>query len=168
MRRKVPMRVVKDLDQVERLVAEAPTPVVMIFDADNTLVRQGATLAEFKETVSAAANRFEQHPSVARVMILTNGPDRGVPHMVHHGNKPWTTQHRLGLESVGRDIWVVGDQVLTDGVLAWRLAATFVLLAIDEETEARRQAFMRRIGRRLAPLLFTVEEDGSARGRPGP
>jgi predicted HAD superfamily phosphohydrolase YqeG len=158
------MRVANDLDHVELMVAAAPTPVVMIFDADNTLVRQGAPLDEFKKTVSGAADRFEQHPSVARVIILTNGPDRGVPQMVHRGNKPWTTRRRLGLESVGRDIWVVGDQPLTDGVLAWRLAATFVYLAIDEETEAPRQAFMRRIGRRVARLLFQSEGDGSGPG----
>ena len=39
-------------------------------------------------------------------------------------------------------------------MLAWRLGATFVMLAIDEEHEPGNQAQMRRIGRWVAPLLF--------------
>ena len=74
--------------------------------------------------------------------------------MIHRGNKPFTTRQRLGLDSRSGDIWVVGDQILTDGVLAWRLGATFVLLALDTETEASRQAGMRRIGEALTGLLF--------------
>jgi hypothetical protein len=73
--------------------------------------------------------------------------------MIHRGNKPWTTRRRLGLHS-GQPVWVVGDQVLTDGILAWRLGATFVHLALDTGAEAQRQAVMRRIGGWLARMLF--------------
>ena len=148
------MHVAHDIEEVERLTAAVPNPIVAVFDADNTLVRQGASVDEFRRTVSLAVNRFEAQPTVARVIILTNGPARGVPGMIHRGNKPWTTRRRLGLQSNDHDIWVVGDQVLTDGVLAWRLGATYVLLAIDEETEASRQAIMRRVGRTLGRVLF--------------
>ena len=148
------MHVAHDLDTVERLVGAGPEPSVMIFDADNTLVPQGVSLEGFREGVTAAVDRFNHHPSVDRVIVLTNGPERGVPGMIHRGNKPWTTRRRLGLSSRRSHVWVVGDQVLTDGVLAWRLGATFVHLAIDEDREDARQAVMRRIGRRLSRLLF--------------
>jgi predicted HAD superfamily phosphohydrolase YqeG len=151
---RVPMHVAHDLDTVERLVGADPEPSVVILDADNTLVPQGVGLADFRKGVTDAVDRFNHHPSVTRVIVLTNGPERGVPGMIHRGNKPWTTRRRLGLGSREYHVWVVGDQVLTDGVLAWRLGATFVHLAIDEDREEARQAMMRRIGRRLGRLLF--------------
>ena len=154
MFRRVPMYVAADFDELERLVATAAKPIVLIFDADNTLVPQGVPVDEFKQGVNAAIDRFEAQPSVARVIVLTNGPDRGVPEMVHRGNKPFTTRRRLGLTGAHTGVCVVGDQILTDGVLAWRLGAAFVLLALDTEMEATRQAGMRRIGNVLTGLLF--------------
>ena len=155
MLRKVPMYTVGDLDELERLIASgAPNRLVLVFDADNTLVPQGVSVPEFTEGVSDAIRRFAAHPSVERVIVLTNGPERGVPEMIHRGNKPFTTRQRLGLDARSDDVWVVGDQVLTDGVLAWRFGATFVHLALDTETEATRQAGMRRAGSVLTRLLF--------------
>jgi predicted HAD superfamily phosphohydrolase YqeG len=148
------MHVAHDLDTVERLVGAAPGPSVVIFDADNTLVPQGVDLDEFRRGVTGAVDRFRRHPTVTRVIVLTNGPERGVPGMIHRGNKPWTTRRRLGLDTDAGSTWVVGDQVLTDGVLAWRLKAPFIHLCIDEERESPRQAMMRRVGRRLRRLLF--------------
>jgi predicted HAD superfamily phosphohydrolase YqeG len=143
-----------DLDHLERLVSAASEPIVLVFDADNTLVPQGIPVDAFQRGVTAAIERFESQPTVSRVIVLTNGPERGVPGMIHRGNKPWTTRKRLGLESKRETVWVVGDQILTDGVLAWRIGATYVLLTIDDEREAPRQKTMRRIGRAMAPLLF--------------
>lgn len=142
-----------DLDEVASLVDAVGRPAVVIFDADNTLVPQGVGVEEFARGVTAATARFRDRSGVERVIILTNGPERGVPDMIHRGNKPWTTRRRLELDR-GDDVWVVGDQVLTDGVLAWRLGARFVHVAIDVDDEAPRQAWMRRIGHRLRGLLF--------------
>jgi len=153
MGRRVPMIVVSGLDQLEGEIAAAPNPVVLVFDADNTLVPQGASIDHFQREVVAAVERFGTHPNVRRVIVLTNGPDRGVPDIIHRGNKPWTTRRRLDLEGEG-SVWVVGDQVLTDGVLAWRIGARYVSLAIDVEHESPAQARMRRIGRMISPLFF--------------
>ena len=163
MLHRVPMVVADDLDGVATLAAAAATPLVVIFDADNTLVAQGVGLGDFQRGVGTAIDRFEALDSVARVIVLTNGPDRGVPGMVARGNKPWTTRKRLGLSSSSVDVWVVGDQVLTDGVLAWRLGAVYVQLVVDEDTEAARQVLMRRIGRAATRLLFVP---GSVNQRP--
>jgi predicted HAD superfamily phosphohydrolase YqeG len=141
------------LDDLESLVDRAHEELVLVVDADNTLVPQGADLEVFRSGVTAAIERFTAHPNVARIVVLTNGPDRGVPSMIHRGNKPWTTRRRLGLDR-GDRVWVVGDQILTDGILARRLGATFVHLAIDVTDEDPRQAIMRRIGRWLRHLLF--------------
>ena len=74
--------------------------------------------------------------------------------MISRGNKPWTTRRRLGLRGMETPVIVVGDQILTDGVLAWRLGATFLHLVIDSESEDNRQARMRRIGGVLARLFL--------------
>lgn len=154
MLRRVPVYGAGSLDDVASLIDEVGSPSVVIFDADNTLVPQGVRFDEFVTAVTEAVERFRANSQVDRVLVLTNGPERGVPGIIYCGNKPWTTRRRLGLDRNGDDIWVVGDQVLTDGVLAWRLGATFVHLAIDVENEAPRQALMRRTGRRLARLMF--------------
>ncbi len=155
--RRVPIHDVASLDDVLALVVasglDARDGPVLIFDADNTLARQGAPRGEFASLVNGAIDRFEALPNVARVIVLSNGPERGVSRMISRGNKPWTTRRRLGLDT-GSSIIVVGDQVLTDGILAWRFGGTFIHLVIDKEREAARQAAMRAIGRLVAALLF--------------
>lgn len=153
MARTVPRIPVEGLDDLARLVRAAPRPVVLVFDADNTLVPQGAPFDVFRRTVIDVVARFEREANVDRVIVLSNGPDRGVPRMIHRGNKPWTSRRRLGIRAADI-IVVVGDQTLTDGVLAWRLRGTFVHLAIDTEREAPRQTLMRRLGRSVERHLF--------------
>ncbi len=151
---RVPIRDVRSLDDVGNFVASGVGGIVLILDVDNTLAPQGAPLEEFGVLVNGAIDRFEASPGVDRVIALTNGPQRGVPRMISRGNKPWTTRRRLGLREVHLPIVVVGDQVLTDGMLAWRLRATFLHLVIDDEKEEPRQAVMRRIGMVVMGLFF--------------
>jgi predicted HAD superfamily phosphohydrolase YqeG len=120
MLHRVPMLVAGDLDELDRLVTAASGPVVLVFDADNTLVPQGASVRVFQRRVIDAIERFEALPAVSRVVVLTNGPDRQAPEVIYRGNKPWTTRKRLGLEATQEAVWVIGDQILTDGLLAWR------------------------------------------------
>ncbi|MDH3731848.1 MAG: hypothetical protein OES13_12130 [Acidimicrobiia bacterium] len=151
---RVPLRSVGSLDDVADFVTSLGSETVVIFDVDNTLARQGAPLEEFGRSVNGAIDRFEATRGVGRVIALTNGPQRGVPRMISRGNKPWTTRRRLGLREEDRHVVVVGDQIVTDGVLAWRLGGTFLHLVIDDEDEAHRQAMMRRVGRAVSGLFF--------------
>ena len=151
---RVQMYDVRSLDEVVDFVESNAGEKVVISDVDNTLVPQDVSLGEFGAVVNASIDRLEAHPNVSRVIALTNGPEREVPRLVSRGNKPWTTRRRLGLRGTRTPIVVVGDQVLTDGLLAWRLRATFLHLVIDDEDEASRQATMRRLGRHLIGVLF--------------
>jgi predicted HAD superfamily phosphohydrolase YqeG len=155
---RVPMRDVRSLEDVIAVIESIGSTCVIIFDVDNTLVSQGAPLTEFGELLNAAIDRVEAHPNIDRVIPLTNGPQRDVSRLVSRGNKPWTTRRRLGLRENRAPVVVVGDQVLTDGLLAWRLRATFLHLVIDDEREAPRQAIMRRVGRLLIGMLFRKSE----------
>jgi predicted HAD superfamily phosphohydrolase YqeG len=151
---RVPIRDVQSLDELMAFVESTDGQKVIIFDVDNTLAPQGVPLAEFGQLVNSAIDRVEANPGIARVIALTNGPQRQVARMVSRGNKLWTTRRRLGLRGSSAPPVVVGDQVLTDGLLAWRLGATFLHLVIDDETEERRQAVVRRIGSIFVVTLF--------------
>ena len=144
MFRRVPITVVEDLAQVRTRAEATPGPLVLIFDADNTVVRQGAPFEEFAEQVNRTIDWFEALPAVTRVIVLSNGPPRGVDRMINRGNKPWTTRRRLGLVNSDSNVWVVGDQVLTDGRRQCRIV----------DREQPRQAIMRRLGRTVGRLFF--------------
>ncbi len=125
----------------------------MIFDADNTLVPQGAPPSEFARRVNEVIDRFER--LVTRVIVISNGPERGADRMISRVNKPWTSRKRLGISRRSKTpIWVVGDQVVSDGFLAWRLGAVFLHCAIDPDDDFPGQSKQRRLGRFLAPLIF--------------
>ena len=156
MFRRVAMMVVSGVEDVARILDEEEPGLTLIFDVDNTVARQGASSIEVDTAVNDAIDRFEAHAAVDRAIALTNGPQRGVTRMIGRGNKPWTTRRRLGLVDTV-SIVVVGDQVLTDGMLAWRLGATFLHLALDDQREAPRQALMRRVGSWVTSLFFQVQ-----------
>ena len=154
MLRRVVRQVVDDLDAVALLAARANHRLILILDADNTLVPQGAPQNEFRDRVNDAISRFEQIPTIEKAIVLTNGPRRGVDRMISRGNKPWTSRKRLGLVGGNTEVWVVGDQVLTDGLLAWRLGALYLQRAIAETGEKPSQAAMRALARIVSRLVF--------------
>lgn len=150
---------VGSLEDLEEVLRASPRPVVLILDADNTIVPYGAPAESFAKLVADAVARFGALSSVSRVVVLTNGPPRGAVGIESRGNKPWTSRRRLGLGGeLDSEVWVVGDQVLTDGVLAWRIADRFVHLVLQTTGEFSRQARMRRVGRLLSPVLFRWED----------
>lgn len=154
MLRRVPRVAVRSLDDVEARARETSRPLVLIFDVDNTIVPQGAPWDELGRAAHAVRDRFQAIDQVERVILLTNGAERGVPWMESRGNKPWTSRRRLGLDRSSPEVWIVGDQVLIDGVLAWRLGARFFHRVVDAGNEAVGQALMRRIGPRIERLIF--------------
>ncbi len=154
MFRRVPITVAEDLDHVAELAAAGPSGLVVLFDVDNTLVRQGADPQEFIARVKEAVARFEAIPAVGRVALVSNGADRGIPGMISRGNKPWTTRRRLGLTGEETEVWIVGDQIITDGLLAWRLGVPFVHHVVDAGGEGSRQSMMRRLGRLVRRRFF--------------
>jgi len=88
---RVPMRDVQSLDDVIAFLESTDGEKVIISDIDNTLAPQDVAPEEFAVLVNAAIDRIEAHRNVARVIALTNGPQRQVARIVSRGNKPWTT-----------------------------------------------------------------------------
>lgn len=136
------------------MVGAAWPPVVLVCDADGTLVEQGATPDRFREAVASARARLHGLPGVAALIVVTNGPRRGAQHVIERVGKPHTGRRGLGIP-LRSPLWVVGDQVLSDGVWAWRLGADrFVQLAISVGREPEDQARMRRCGERVRRLFL--------------
>ena len=155
MVRRIPSVFVTDIDEVATRLAAQPGPLIVIFDADNTVVPQGASPEEFAGRLNDAIDRFEQLESVTQVIVISNGPQRGADRMISRVNKPWTSRKRLGISRRSKTpVWVIGDQVISDGLLAWRLGATFFHCAIDPDDDFPGQAGQRRLGRLVAPLIL--------------
>ncbi len=152
--RRIPKYRIAALDEVTAHVPAHNPGTLLIVDVDNTLVAQGVPGEEFRETVNGALDWLEAVPGVRRVIAISNGMQRGVERLMSRGNKPWTSRRRLGLTNRGHPVVVLGDQVLTDGLLAWRLGATFLHLVLDAEGEPPRQAKLRAIGRVVERALF--------------
>jgi hypothetical protein len=68
------------------------------------------------------------------------------------GAKPFATAAYTALPRPGM---VVGDQVATDGVLAWWLGMAFAHLQYTHYTPPRGPWLMRQLGQPLHPRLFT-------------
>lgn len=153
MPRRIARTAASGLSDVVAILDGVEDQVTVVFDIDGTIVPQGSLPDDCARAVVSAIETLEGHPMVERAIPLSNGADRGVAGVVGHGNKPWTARRRLGLT---RDdtVVVVGDQVLTDGVLAWRLGGTFIHLVVDDWDEPPDQSQMRRRGRLLEPFLF--------------
>jgi hypothetical protein len=118
-------------------------PLVAAWGTDGTALASG-----LREQVAAGQG------GGALVFVTNSGrqapPEVAVPY-VAHGRKPFTSRRRLG--ALNSPVAVVGDQVLTDGLLAWRLRGTFVQLALPRQAPAvyRLQALA---GRLVAGLFF--------------
>jgi predicted HAD superfamily phosphohydrolase YqeG len=149
--------VVGHLDEVAALVGTGPDGLVLVFDVDGTIVPQGAPDEAYRKRVGEVIERFESATNVSRVQVITNGPDRGVPGVISQAGKPWVGRDRLGL-SRHDEVWVIGDQVISDGVLARRLGARFIQLAVLVEGEPAAQARMRRWGRLVRPLILRADD----------
>lgn len=96
-------------------------PLVVPWDSAPTLFANAAD--DFAQAMRASV------PSVASVIYSSNSrcpraaDGKSWIRVVTAARKPWRTRY---LHDAPRPIAVVGNQVLTDGLLAWRLGASFL------------------------------------------
>lgn len=101
----------------------------VLIDLEGTLVPTGDLSDEAISRAAALLNEFSA--AGVETLIVTNrrGEVAGLPAcVVAHARKPWTPMAKLGTPSC-----VLGDQLATDGCLAFRLNIPFIKmpLAID-------------------------------------
>jgi predicted HAD superfamily phosphohydrolase YqeG len=103
----------------------------VVVDVEPYLSRWGGSDAELSTAVSDLAEQASVHG--VECVVVTNSSRRptAVPDHIRYisnARKPWRTQ---GLPR-GPHAVVLGDVGWTDGLLAWRLGADFVLVDTDE------------------------------------
>jgi predicted HAD superfamily phosphohydrolase YqeG len=131
--------------------------VTVIVDVEPGVVSWGADGATFTDGIAVLRQVLAQ-TDVREVVLATNSRAErppvaeGVPSvtLVRRAAKPW----RVGYARAhARPLLVVGDQVLTDGLLAWRLGAPFVHWQVDGPMPGWPR-IQRAVGSRLLRFLF--------------
>lgn len=134
-------------------------PMIAVWNTD-----QGTLDAGLRAFLDAVAERDEDLAGCA-IVFATNAwrrpsqtpsrPGRSLRYVAHAG-KPLRTARFRGLTGPGV---VVGDQLATDGLLAWRLGYGFVHFIPDGLELPRGPRLMRALGRPLRRLLFRPSHD---------
>ena len=145
------------IDNIRRLSAKTVIldvePLVAIWDTDQESLVRGVAGILDRVTAEAA--------SVQVVVFATNSRrrlpatlERSVPHVIYlaTAGKPLRTAPYRHLAQPGV---VVGDQLATDGVLAWRLDFSFLHCRPHTLPVPLGPRIMHNLGRPLRPLLFT-------------
>jgi predicted HAD superfamily phosphohydrolase YqeG len=125
-------------------------PLVAFWDTDQTTLQEGVS-AVLDRLVGAGAATIVFATNSARTALTTATPPGAHVIYLASASKPLRVAAYRGLLSPGV---VVGDQVATDGVLAWRLGYTFLHYAPDLPDTPRGPRLMGLIGRPIRRVLF--------------
>lgn len=165
---RVAYRSVADLTEVTAWLTELHArtvvfdiePLVAYWDGDDTALADGVEHVLDKvgavpgiEVIGFATN------SLRRLEVAADRDGVRVFYM-SSARKPFATRAYRGLP---KPAVLVGDQVATDGLLAWRLGYAFAHVEHGPRRAPRGPRLMKRIGRPLTPWLF-----GRHRGRDQP
>jgi hypothetical protein len=157
---RVPYRACRDASAVTRVLAELE-PRIAIIDVEPLVAPWNTGRAALDAGVAALVESLSEHPgrlrhvvfatnSVRRPSMLPPAPGMRVGYL-SHAAKPLRTGPYRRLAGPGV---VIGDQIPTDGVLAWRLGLTFVHYIPDDHDAPAGPRLMRAFGRPLRRLLF--------------
>jgi hypothetical protein len=153
-----------NLAEAVDIVSRIADTRILIFDVEMTLVPCGSTIEIILRNLRQAVETASSAPHVRQIWFVSNacveitfaGVLNGVSyHSWFHSRKPAGPYRRLARlqDEIGGRTAVIGDQKLTDGILAWLLSAVFIELSIDCKEPAW-PAFQRRLGNTCACILF--------------
>ena len=104
---------------------------VVVLDVDDTLVPREAPAAELAARIEEVRGAAERS-GAGRLVVMSNGRrSRAVPGdgVLWDAGKPLTRAAAAGIRA-GERVAVVGDKILSDGLLAHRWEAEFYLLRL--------------------------------------
>ena len=161
------------LDEAEDVFELQPQPMALLVDVEGTLTE----FVPSQRSVTEALARFDE-------LAVRNGLDRrrlrylsnaglakggrwpGMPIRLHcRAHKPFFNPPEE-FRSYGPRTIVVGDQYLTDGLLAWRFGFSFALVSARGERPAWPRIQLA-VGRALSGLFFRPTHHRKARPEPG-
>jgi hypothetical protein len=135
-------------------------PATIVFDIEPLVAFWRTSRQSLDLGLAAILDRVSAIPGLRVVCFSTNSARRPTSVPARAGLKvSYLSQARKPLrlapyQNLPRPGVVVGDQVATDGVLAWRLGYTFLHYGPDLPGMPAGPRLMRQGGRVLAPLLF--------------
>jgi hypothetical protein len=155
-----------EIDDIRKLVSlvEHLEPATLVVDLEPGISPWGSSQLELDEALAFRAAEWLKLPSLERLIVATNSgrrPSADIPDVGYEtrARKPF----RLGmLENAPAPIIVCGDQILTDGLLAWRANATFVHLRWRAQ-EPGLPAAQAAVGRLARPFFFPAPAGASGR-----
>jgi predicted HAD superfamily phosphohydrolase YqeG len=131
------IQVATGASQLWELVAASETSLLIV-DVEPFVLHWDSSPTEFASGVRRIHHNVASRcPSIERVIFASNAPrlweQISVPtapsiDIVSRARKPWRTSY---LPADSQRITVIGDQLLTDGLLAWRLNGIFIHLQPD-------------------------------------
>ena len=136
---------------------------VVLIDLENTVVPYGAATA--KASTIVLLERLTLDFELGRFIFVTNSSDAELVDLVgqvtgcnviSRAHKPFTSRRRIAAAAAASADpgLVLGDQILTDGILAWRLGCPFIQYQLERTGEPAWPRIMRAAGNLLAPLFF--------------
>jgi predicted HAD superfamily phosphohydrolase YqeG len=160
---RVGYRPVDDLeDVVSWLVALRARTV--IFDVEPLVARWDTGPDVLRDGVEATIAQLHSVPDIAVIGFATNSlrhlkitPDQGGVRTfyVSRAVKPFATRRHRALPHPGV---LVGDQIATDGLLAWRLGFAFAHVQHSDSGRPFGPRLMHHLGRPLASRLFQLDQ----------
>lgn len=139
------------------------TPACVIFDVEPLVSFWNHGPADLESGVARVLDEVAALPSVRMVAFATNSERRPAAALTREGldiryvayaGKPFRSKGYRDLPKPGI---VVGDQVATDGLLAWRLGYTFLRYRPAPSTIPAGPRVMGYVGRPFERLLFTAQ-----------
>lgn len=146
-------------DCIDELLRRRIDGGVILVDLENTAF---AYHARPEERIRAVSELMTATSHRCRVLLVSNS--RGWAELrrsqvatdsaiVLRAHKPFTRRSKLGLLRHEVPLAVVGDQVTTDGLLAWRLGCTFHQVRLDPSREPIWPRALRLLGLLFLPLF---------------
>jgi predicted HAD superfamily phosphohydrolase YqeG len=132
-----------------------PRREMLCLDVENAVIPYGVDPRRAAETLQAVLSRLAGVRPGMQIYLISNSP-RVLSKLAASANASAVTISRArkpftrgvaSLRDRSGEVDVCGDQPLTDGLLAWRLGAPFLYLAISEWSEPLWPALLRRVGR---------------------
>lgn len=141
----------------------------VVLDLDNTVVPYGSTDEEERALIDDAVRRIAALDHVTSISLVSNagsgrtGPSLPLPShatVVWSADKPLTPRARLATGTGSAPTVVIGDLVMTDGLLAWRLGADYYHCPITSRDPHAAHRILGWVGRIVRLVLFTTERPG--------
>jgi len=156
---KVAYRKVSDLTDVLAWLTELRARTA-VFDIEPLVAYWDGDRAALSDGVERVLEKVSAVPGIEVIGFATNSLRRLDLPVERSGirvfylaaaRKPFSTR---AYRSLPKPAVLVGDQVATDGLLAWRLAFAFAHVQHGPKRAPRGPRLMKRLGRPLTPWLF--------------